>query len=157
MSRTLSLYERFTRYPLGNTIFSKALCFRVPYCSTIHPLVTGLRSGHSQIEVDDRWSIRNHIGTVHAGALCTMSELTGGLAVDTALPPNLRFIPREMTIQYIKKATGTLKGKCSIDSSAAVAGDIKVPVEITDNSGDTVVKAVIVFYISEKKDKSRAA
>ncbi len=157
MSRTLSLYERFTRYPLGNSIFSKALSFRVPYCSTIHPLVTGLRSGHSQIKIEDRWSIRNHIGTIHAGALCTLSELTGGLAVDAALPSNLRFIPREMTIQYIKKARGRLEGKCSIDPSTLVSGDIKVPVEIKDDLGDTVVKAVIVFYISEKIDKSRAA
>ena len=44
MSGTLTLYERFTRFPLGNTLFSKALSFRAPYFSTIHPRVTELRS-----------------------------------------------------------------------------------------------------------------
>ena len=157
MSGTLTLYERFTRFPLGNTLFSKALSFRAPYFSTIHPRVTDLRSGYCQVEIRDRWSIRNHLGSIHAGALCTLSELTCGLAVEATLPLNLRWIPKEMTVQYIKKAKGRLVGKCSIDRSTLVPGDIKVPLEIKDDSGETVLNAEIVFYISERKEKNRAA
>jgi len=78
MSATLTLYERFTRFPLGSLLFSRVLAFRAPYFSTIHPHVTHLPSGYCRVEIQDRRSIRNHLGTVHAGALCTMSELTGG-------------------------------------------------------------------------------
>lgn len=157
MSGTLTLYERFTRFPLGNTFFSRALSFRAPYFSTIHPRITDLRSGYCQVEMKDRWSVRNHLGSVHAGALCTLSELTGGLAVEATLPLNLRWIPREMTVQYIKKAKGRLVGKCSVDPSTLVPGDVKVTIEITDNSGTIVLNATIVFYISERKEKYSAA
>ena len=150
MSGTLTLYERFTRFPLGNTLFSKALSFRAPYFSTIHPRVTELRSGYCQVEIKDRWSIRNHLGSIHAGALCTLSELTGGLAVEATLPLNLRWIPKGMTVQYIKKAKGRLVGKCAVDPNTLVPGDIKVNIDIKDDSGETVLNAVIVFYISEK-------
>jgi acyl-coenzyme A thioesterase PaaI-like protein len=151
MSGTLTLYERFKRFPLGNILFSRALSFRAPYFSTIHPYVTDLRSGYCRVEIKDRRSIRNHLGSVHAGALCTLSELTGGLAVEATLPFSLRWIPKEMTVQYIKKAKGKLVGKCSIDPSVLVPGDVKVPLEIKDGTEDTVMNAVIVFYISERK------
>jgi hypothetical protein len=39
MSGTPTLYERLTRFPLGTILFSRALGFRVPYVSTIHPHV----------------------------------------------------------------------------------------------------------------------
>lgn len=151
MSRTLALYEKITKFPLGNIVFSRALAFKAPYFSTIHPLVTDLRSGCCTTEINDRRSIRNHLGTIHAGALCTLSELTGGLAVEATLPLGLRWIPKEMTVQYLKKARGKLIGKCSIDVSILVPGDARVPVEIKDKTGDTVLNAVIVFFISERK------
>lgn len=151
MSGTLSLYERLARFPLGHIIFSRALAFRAPYFSTIHPHVTDLRSGYCRVEIKDRRSIRNHLGSVHAGALCTLSELAGGLAVEATLPSRLRWIPKEMTVQYIKKAKGNLVGKCSIDPSVLVPGDVRVHIDIKDVTGETVMNAVIVFYISERK------
>jgi len=157
MGGTLTLYERFTRFPLGNILFSRALAFRAPYFSTIHPHVTELRSGYCRVEIKDRRSIRNHLGSVHAGALCTLSELTGGLAVEATLPFGLRWIPKEMTVQYIKKAKGKLVGKCFIDPIALVPGDVEVPLEITDGAGDTVLNAVIVFDIRERKSANGTA
>jgi acyl-coenzyme A thioesterase PaaI-like protein len=151
MRSTLTLYEQFSRYPLGSVIFSKALAFRAPYFSTIHPHVTRLRPGYCRIEIKDRRSIRNHLGTIHAGALCTLSELTGGLAVEATLPFSLRWIPKEMTVQYIKKARGKLVSECSVDQSLLTPGDVSVPLSIKDESGDTVMNALIVFYISERK------
>jgi hypothetical protein len=36
----------------------------------------------------------------------TLSELTGGLAVEASIPSNLRWLPKEMTVNYTKKAAG---------------------------------------------------
>lgn len=151
MSGTLTLYERLTNFPLGTILFSRALAFRVPYVSSIHPHVTDLRSGYCQVEIKDRRSIRNHLGSVNAGALCTLSELTGGLAVEATLSSSLRFIAKEMTVQFIKQAKGNLVGKCSVDPSVLVPGDVNVSAEIKDGTGDTVLNAGIVFYISKRK------
>jgi len=103
------------------------------------------------VEIKDRRSIRNHLGTVNAGALCTLSELTGGLAVEATLPAGLRWIPKEMAVQYTKKARGKLVSECSIDPSLLVPGDVRVPLKIKDGTGDSVLDAVIVFYVSERK------
>ena len=153
MSKTLSLYKGISKFPLGNHMFAKALTFRAPYFSTIHPLITDLNPGSCRVRIDDRRSIRNHLGTIHAGAMCTLSELTGGLAVEASIPSNLRWLPKEMTVNYTKKAKGSLTGFCSFDPNILVPGDIKIPVEIKDESGDTVVKATILFYISERPTK----
>ena len=151
MTSTLALYERFARFPFGTVLFSKALSLRAPYFSTIHAHVTHLRPGYCRAEIKDRRSIRNHLGTIHAGALCTLSELVGGLAVEATLPPNLRWIPREMTVQYTKKARGKLVGECSMDERTLVPGDVRAPLEIKDEAGEAVLKAVIVFYVSERQ------
>jgi uncharacterized protein (TIGR00369 family) len=154
MTSTLALYERFTRLPLGGLLFNLGLTLRAPYFSTIHPRVADLRRGYCRAVIRDRRSIRNHLGSVHAGALCTLSELTGGLAVEATLPPGLRWIPREMAVQYVKKARGKLVGECSVDPSILVPGDVRVPLQIKDEAGDTVLKAEIVFHVSERKSTS---
>jgi hypothetical protein len=103
------------------------------------------------VEIKERQSIRNHIGTIHAGALCTLNELTGGLAVDATLAPNLRWIPKEMTVKYIKKAKGKLVAECSVEPGILVCGDVRVPLVIKDGLGDAVLNTLIVFYTSERK------
>jgi uncharacterized protein (TIGR00369 family) len=151
MTSTLALYQRFTRLPLGGSLFNIGLTLRAPYFSTIHPRVTDLRPGYCRAVIKDRRSIRNHLGSIHAGALCTLAELTGGLAVEATLPPGLRWIPSEMTVQYVKKARGRLSGECSVDPTALVPGDVRVPLQIKDGAGDSVLKAEIVFHVSERK------
>ena len=151
MSSPLTLYEQFAKIPLGTLLFSRALSFHAPYFSTIHPHITHLRSGYCRVEIKDRRSIRNHLGTIHAGALCTMSELAGGLAVEATLPLGLRWIPKEMTVQYLKKARGKLVCECSVDPAVLQPGDVRVPLEIKDEAGDTVLSAAIVFYVSERR------
>ncbi len=150
MNSTLSLYTRLSKFPLGNAIFTKGLTLRAPYFGSIHPLVVDLRPGYCQVRIKDRRSIRNHIGTIHAGAMCTLSELVGGLAVDVSIPPNLRWIPREMTVHYLKKARGTLTAVCTLDPALLAPGDLSLPLEIQDGAGDTVLSANIIFYLSER-------
>jgi len=152
-NKTLNLYKKISKFPLGNHIFTKGLTFRAPFFSTIHPLVVDLRSGFCKVEIKDRRSIRNHLGTVNAGAMCTLSELTGGLAVEASIPPHLRWLPKEMTVHYTKKAKGKLIGLCSFNPNKLVPGDIMMPIEIKDESGDTVLKATILFYISKRPVK----
>jgi acyl-coenzyme A thioesterase PaaI-like protein len=153
VSSTLKLYNRVSKLPMGNFLFSKALAFRAPYFSSIKPLITELRSGFCRVEMNDRRSVRNHIGSINAGAMCTLSELTGGLAVESSIAPILRWIPKEMTVRYSKKATGKLTGICAFDPAVLKPGNITIPFEIQDETGDAVLKTDILFYISERKVK----
>lgn len=155
MSNTLALYQRYTKWPFGKRMVSVALGLRAPYFSTIHPLILELAPGLCKVQIKDRRSVRNHFGTIHAGAMCTLSELAGGLAVDASLPSNLRWIPREMAVHYLKKAKGTLTALCSFEPGILVPGDIPISLKIMDNSDASVLDATILFYISERKNKTK--
>jgi len=150
MIKTLAVYNRLSRVPFGNRIFTRALTFKTPYFSTIHPLIREVRPGFCMTEMKDRHSIRNHLSTIHAGALCNLCELTGGLAVEVSVPPDLRWIPKQMTVRYLKKANGTLTGICAFDPMMLTPGDVVVPLEIKDGEGDAVLAAEITFYLSRR-------
>ena len=155
MSNTLALYQRYTRWPFGKQLISVAVGIRAPYFSTIRPLILELAPGLCRVQIKDCRSVRNHFGTIHAGAMCTLSELTGGLAVDASLPNNLRWIPREMTVRYMKKAKGTLTALCSFEPGILAPGDVPVSIQIMDSSRENVLEATILFYISERKSTTK--
>ena len=155
MNQTLDLFKRLAKYPLGKSAFTTGLVYRAPYFGSIHPRVIELKPGYCKVQMKERRSVRNHIGSINAGAMCTLCELTGGLAVEVSLPSNLRWIPKGMRIQYIKKAKGTIFGICELSPDILIPGDMQIPLEIKDESGDTVLKANITFYISERKQTAK--
>jgi len=150
MNKILKIYRQLTRLPGGSWLFSRVLTLRAPYFATIHPQIQELHTGRSRVTIKDRRSIRNHLGSVNAGALCTLGELTGGLAVDASIPPDLRWIPKKMEVAYLKKAKGILTSTCNVDPETLIPGDVDVEVEIADASADTVLHAEINFYISRR-------
>ena len=150
MNKTLKMYRQAARFPGGKWLFSRALACRAPYFATIHPKILSLDTGRSEVQIKDRRSIRNHLGTVNAGALCTLSELAGGLAVDASIPGGLRWIPKKMEVTYLKKARGVLTGTCQVEPDILIPGDVGVDVDISDTSSATVLRARIHFYISRK-------
>lgn len=42
------------------------------------------------MRIAHRQRISNHIGTVHMIALCKLTELAGGVMIDSKLPPSIR-------------------------------------------------------------------
>ncbi len=153
-NRTLRVFRRLSRFPFGKLIYSKLINFYAPYTGTIRAEVTDLTLGRCTTVMKDRRSIQNHLHTVHAIALCNLCEMTMGLMVDATISPSLRWIPRGMTVNYIKKARGTLSGSSWIDPDALVPGNQTVPVEIQDISGDVVVRADIMLSISRRPDNN---
>jgi acyl-coenzyme A thioesterase PaaI-like protein len=151
-NRTLRVFKRLSRFPFGNLIYSRLVNFYAPYTGTIRAVVTKLIPGLCKTEMKDRRSIQNHLRTVHAIALCNLCEMTMGLMVDATIPPHLRWIPRGMNVQYLKKARGKLSGRCWIDPEAFTSGDISIPVEIKDMSGDIVVRADIILSVTRRPE-----
>ena len=150
MSNIYQQYQKLSSLPAGKFLFSKAIGFAAPFFRHIKPKVIELRPGFCQVEIADRWGIRNHLGTVNAGALCSLAELTGGIALDASLAAKYRWIPRGMTVKYLKKAQGRLTAISEFDLSAMTAGDIDVPISVKDTQQQEVFNALITFYVSEK-------
>jgi len=149
-NRTLRVFMLLSRFPFGKFIYSKLINYYAPYTGTIRAVVTNLVPGLCTTEMKDRRSIQNHLRTVHAIALCNLCEMTMGLMVDATIPSHLRWIPKGMNVQYVKKARGKLSGRSWIDPDAFAPGDHSIPVEIHDMSGDIVVRADIMLSVTRR-------
>ena len=100
----------------------------------------------------DRRAVRNPLSCIHAVALANLVELTGNLALGYSLPDDARFIVAGMSLDYIKKARGTIIGECHtppIDSSAKREYQIKIT--LRDESGDVVVEGTLQTLVGPKQ------
>lgn len=149
----IELYNKFNKLPLGKSLFMKAVCLKAPYFSTIHPELLEFREGIIKIKLKKRRSVFNHIGTIHAIAMCNLAELCAGLAIDSALPKHLRWIPKGMSVEYLKKAETNLVGSCQVSPQEIVEGDNKIEVKVYNSSEQIVFRAYINMYVSQKGSK----
>ncbi len=150
----LSLYRKFTRWPAGRWLFSRAICFKAPYFGTIAPRIVSLEPNRCEVRIADRRRVHNHIGTVHAIALCNLAELAAGVMTDATLPASMRWIPKGMTVEYLKKATGTMHGVATPDVplvESTSGYELPVTVIVKNDAGEAVFRAAIAMWVSPRK------
>jgi acyl-coenzyme A thioesterase PaaI-like protein len=150
----LALWRKMQRWPAGAWIFSRAVCFKAPYFGSIAPTIVKLEAGRCEATIPDRRRVHNHIGTVHAIALCNLAELCAGVMTDASLPSDMRWIPKGMTVSYLKKASGTMHGVATPEIpvvSATVGYELPVNVDVRDPGGDVVFNARILMWLSPRR------
>lgn len=137
--------------PGGKLVFSRLVGRMAPYTGSIHATVTVLRQGYSEVQMQDRKSVRNHLDCIHAVALANLGELAGNVALAYSLPDDARFIVSGMEIEYLKKARGTIVavGEPPIPRSS-VRAQYDVPVTLRDASGDDVAKVILHSLVGPK-------
>lgn len=137
-----SMWDRFSGRPGGRWIFSKLLGRLVPYTGSIKPRVIELTATGARIEMRDRRAVRNHLDSVHAIALANLAELSTGLPLAYAVQPRGRAILLSLTVEFLKKARGTLVGTSSfVPPTADRDEEIEIPVEVRDADGTVVARA----------------
>jgi len=152
-NKTLSIWKSITRKPAGKWIFSKIVCFKAPYFGTIKPYFNELRNEYCEVLLKKRRGVTNHLGTVHAIAMCNMAELAGGTMTEATTPSTHRWIPKGMTVEYIKKAETNLKAIATPVTAMNLeqAGVYQVNVDIVDEQNEKVFHALIDMWVSPKK------
>lgn len=141
-------WSRFRRFPAGDRLFSWALGRMVPYTGSIGAVVRELAPGHARVELADRRKVRNHLDSVHAVALMNLAEMSTGLALNTGLPDDARAILVRLTIEYVKKARGTLMSECTIEPpGTSERQEVEVAAVIRDVSGEVVAKAAARWLV----------
>jgi acyl-coenzyme A thioesterase PaaI-like protein len=99
-----------------------------------------------------RFFVHNHLHTVHAIASCNAAEMAMGMLMEATVPTSHRWIPKAMTVQYLAKATTSLRATARIDppdfSSITEGAEIVVPVSVTDRSGTEVVHADNTIWVT---------
>ena len=149
----LSTYRNLARWPAGRWLFSRLVCWKAPYFSSIAPRIETLEPGRCIATLRHRRAVTNHIGTVHAIALCNLAEFTGGLACDAGIPASMRWIPKGMAVAYLKKAVGTMRATATpAFPPREAAGGYELPFEVVveNPAGEAVFKATIAMWISPK-------
>lgn len=143
MSQLLQLFQT-----AGPDAFTSTVCQVAPYFSSIQPRVTALRPGFAEATVPLRREVTNHLGTMHAIALCNAAELVGGTMTDASLPAGMRWIPKGMTVAYLAKVKSDIRAVA--DGSGIdwqTPGDKVVPVSVFDAAGQKVFTADITMDV----------
>ena len=159
-SSVLDLYRRVTRWPGGQWLFSRGVCWQAPYFASIAPRVGVLKPGCCEATIRHRRKVTNHLGTVHAIALCNLAELAAGLMTDATIPDSMRWIPKGMSVRYLKKAHGTLVGTAKPEFEIATADsgyELPVRVEVRDGAGDLVFDAAVAMWLSPSPSAAPAS
>jgi acyl-coenzyme A thioesterase PaaI-like protein len=146
-------WDRLAALPGGRRIFSRLVGMAAPYTGSIDARVVELERGRAVAELADRRAVRNHIRCVHAIALANLAELTGNAAVAYTLPDDARFIVAGMSIEYLKKARGTIRAEASCPLfTSSERSEHAVPVSMFDPAGVEVARATLRTLIGPKKD-----
>lgn len=154
LSPLLSLFRRCSAWPGGRWLFTRAVCWKAPYFASIAPHVDQLDAGRCEVRLRDRRRVHNHIGTVHAIALCNAAELAAGLMTEASVPSNMRWIPKGMQVHYVKKAIGTQRVIAEPDFAAGTSTsgyELPVSVQALDASGEVTFTASVRMWITPKR------
>ena len=153
MPSNLSWYEKLSGVPMGKLLFSKMVCLKAPFFSSISPLINEFKPNYCEVLMSNHRAVRNHLGIVHAIAMCNMAELAGGLMTDATVPATHRWIPKGMTVEYLKKAdtdlraVGTPLGELDLTKPS----EFPAQVEVFNTHGERVFRARIAMWITPKK------
>lgn len=153
-SLSITLWRKLNSSSLGRWIFSRFICFKAPYFSTISPNIIRLEPGCCEAKIYQRRKIQNHLGTIHAIALCNLVELCGGLMVDVSVPNDMRWIPKGMKVKYLNKARGNITASAILEQPLVSQDEpyqFFVSVVLVDEKNLPVLEAAIEMWISKKK------
>ena len=150
---TLKIWNTISSKPGGKWAFSKALCLKAPYFSSIRPKFDELAPNYCQVSMSKSRHVLNHLSTIHAIAMCNMAELAGGAMTEVTVPATHRWIPNGMTVKYLKKATTDLVAVATPNSELDLSqpSEYSVNVVVTDTQQDVVFTACITMWVSAKK------
>lgn len=146
-------WDRMHKLPGGKRLFSLLVGRAAPYTGSIGARIDALEVGYARVTLRDRPSVRNHLRCVHAIALANLAEVTGNVAVFYALPDDMRFIVAGLSIEYLKKARGTLTAESRPPAlpSSKEKKEIEVIVEIKDSKGELCARTTLRTLIGPKR------
>ena len=159
MSRVVDLYEKSHAIPLvGDRLFSFAFSQVAPYFWTIRPRFTVIEPNHAEVVIPKRRGVKNHIGTVHAIALCNGLEAAMGVLAEASIQSDKRWIPKGMEVSYTAKATTDITCIAETDPEqwtgealSDQGGDVGVRVKGVRTDGTVVIEGVIRLWVTPKK------
>jgi acyl-coenzyme A thioesterase PaaI-like protein len=154
-SPLINMYEKLAPWPLGKRVFSLAYSAAAPYFLTIPASIGSVGEGRATATMAQMPWVRNHLGTVHAIALCNLAEFTMGAVAEATVPSTHRWVPKGMSVEYLAKARGKMHATATLALPEPLLDKQEVPVSIAvgDGSGATVFTAEIRIWVTARPPK----
>lgn len=147
-------WDTLSPLPGGKLMFSQLIGRTAAYTGTIRATVDELRPGYAKASMRDRAKLRNHLRSVHAIALANLAELTGNIALAYSMPDDARFIVAGLSIEYVKKARGTIVGECTCPPlEGSERKEYPVPVTLRDGTGEPVAEITLRTLVGPKRKR----
>jgi acyl-coenzyme A thioesterase PaaI-like protein len=152
MPQLLPLFRQASRLPQGRLLFSLAFARKAPYFRTVRPRFVELRPGYAELTLHNRKAVHNHLGTVHAIALCNGLEAAMGALAEASIPRHRRWIPKGMEVSYTAKATSDITCIAETDADQWTGTDPDVPVRVRGvrTDGTVVIEGVIRLWVTDR-------
>jgi acyl-coenzyme A thioesterase PaaI-like protein len=153
MTRVLDLWNKTSSRPGGPLLFSLVFARKAPYFGTVRPRFTVLEPNHAELVIRDRRRVHNHIGTVHAIALCNGLEAAMGALAEATIPADKRWIPQAMEVTYTAKADSDITCIAETDPEQWRSDDPQLAVRVRGEKtdGTVVVEGVIRLWVTMRK------
>ena len=154
MANVANLHRTAQRVPLvGERLFSFAFSQVAPYFWSVRPRFTVIEPNHAEVVIRKRRGVQNHLGTVHAIALCNGLEAAMGVLAEASVPADKRWIPKGMEVAYTAKATSDITCIAETDPEQWTGDDPDVPVRVRGvrDDGTVVIEGVIGLWVTPKK------
>jgi acyl-coenzyme A thioesterase PaaI-like protein len=149
---TYQMWKRLAGRPGGTRLFSTAAMVRVPYFASVVPHVIRMEPGLAEVTIPNWPLVHNHLKTVHAIASCNAAEMAMGMLMEATVPTSHRWIPKAMNVQYLQKATTSLRATARVEvpefEQITDGVELIVPVNVTDREGVEVVHADITTWVT---------
>lgn len=147
----LKLYNRLARVPGGRRVFSIGFARRAPYFRSIRPRFVHVTPNYAALVLRNRRAVHNHIGTVHAIAVCNGLEAAMGALAEATIPDGKRWLPKGMEVAYLAKATSDLTCVAETDPADWEGGPgVPVRVHARREDGTVVVEGTIKLWVTDK-------
>lgn len=154
MSQVLALWQKLSPIPvIGTRLFSVAFGQKAPYFSSIRPRFTVLEPHRAELVIPHRRRVRNHLGTVHAIALCNGLEAAMGALAEASIPADKRWIPKGMEVSYTAKATSDITCIAETDPEQWTAENPDLPVRVRGirDDGTVVIEGTIRLWVTPRR------
>jgi acyl-coenzyme A thioesterase PaaI-like protein len=157
MPNVADLFKKFDAVPLvGDRLFSLAFAQKAPYFWSIRPRFTVIEPNHAELVIRKRRAVQNHLGTVHAIALCNGLEAAMGALAEVTIPAHKRWIPKGMEVSYTAKADSDITCIAETDpgqwtGEVGEGYDLPVRVRGVRTDGTVVVQGEIRLWLTAKR------
>jgi len=156
--RLLRSWRTLRGLPAGRWLFTRLVKRMIPYTGSVDPRMEELEPGYARITIRQRRGLEQHLGSIHAIALMNVAEFASGAAMTTALPEGYRGIVTKISIEYFKKARGTITAESRpVLPDMSKEGEHDVTSELTNAAGELVARATVRWRLGpvERREGQR--